>query len=324
VGDTVNATLTYENADGFGDQHRVDSMTDTIFHDAGDESSGNLIAAPVTLNVGETVTRTDDYVIQATDAVDPPHFLADENEVSGVDLGTTLPFNLTFQAFIQVLRPCIDITKVCEFVGTPENPTIEYIFTVTNCGDTTLFSVTVVDDNGTPGDPSDDVTFPIPDLDPGETHSETNTYTATVNPSINTVVAKGFDILGLSDPAGDTVENKGRVTATDNCTVEIPCNPAIEVTKVCEVVGEIGSLTVNYSGTVSNAGNVTLTGVTVVDDKGGAPINIPDLAPGDSQPYSGSYTLPPDTACSTEVSDEVTATATFAAICPPVKRAHSQ
>jgi hypothetical protein len=154
--------------------------------------------------------------------------------------------------------------------------------------------------------------------------SATLTYIATSNPSINTVDAKGFDILGLADPAGDTVANKGRVTDTDNCTVNILCNPGIAVTKICDVVKNVdGTFTVNYSGTVTNTGDVILNGVTVTDDQGGAPINIGQLAVGGSAPYSGSYNLPATTPCSTDVTDNVTATGTFASICPAVNGGHT-
>jgi len=329
VGDTVNATLTYQDTDGFGDSHRVDSMIDRVLHTSGAVDSPNLIVAPVTLTVGQTVTRSHSYTILATDATAAPHFLADENVVAGEDLGTGLPFSLTFQALIKVLRPAITITKTCELTGTPENPVITYTFNVCNTGDTDLYNVTVVDDNGTPGNPADDQTFTIGPAFPtvalavGACVSQTHTYTATINPSINTVVAKGFDILGVSDPAGDTPENKGRVTATDDCTVTIPCNPAIDVTKTCTVVGTLGNLSVNYNGVVSNPGDVILHNVTVQDNKGGAAIPLGDIAPGGSAPYSGSYTLPADTACDVDVTDEVTATGTFATICPPVNGVHT-
>src|SRR5262249_5499851 len=47
----------------------------------------------------------------------------------------------------------------------------------------------------------------------------------------------------------------------------------------------------NYTVTVTNTGNVTLTGVTVVDPLTGQNISGVTLAPGASQTYNTSYTL---------------------------------
>ncbi len=334
VGDVVNARLNYINADTFGDAHRVDSMVDSVFHTSGTVNSPNLLAAPVTLaNLGDGVERQHTFIIEPTDGTDPsstpPFVLTDRNTVLGVDLGTGLPFELTFRAGIVVLRPAIDITKTCRLIGDANNPVIEFTLTIRNTGqaNTKLFNIRVVDNNGTPGNPADDVTFGdgvpagdvIPDLDPGATHVITGTYVATSNPSVNTATVVAFDALGRVDPNCPGA----RVTDTATCEVSIPCNPAIRVTKDCVVVGQLGAFIVNYSGTVFNDGNVPLTGITVQDNKGGAPINVGNLAPGASAPYAGSYSLPANTPCSTDVSDTVTATGTFPAICAAIGGVHT-
>src|SRR5262249_59826704 len=46
-----------------------------------------------------------------------------------------------------------------------------------------------------------------------------------------------------------------------------------------------------YSGAVTSSGNVTLTGVTVVDPLTGQDISGVTLAPNESQTYNTSYTL---------------------------------
>src|SRR5207249_2597335 len=73
-----------------------------------------------------------------------------------------------------------------------------------------------------------------------------------------------------------------------------------------------GTVTVNYNGTVSNTGTAALSGVSVVDNKGGSPIPLGSIAGGASQNYNGSYTLPASTPCSADVSDSVNATGTVA------------
>src|SRR5262249_41461010 len=142
------------------------------------------------------------------------------------------------------------------------------------------------------------------------------TYIPKSNPSTDTITAVGHDFLNVEDPQNSFV------TCQKSCTVNIPCNPKIAVTKQCTVVKNAdGTYTVNYNGTVSNTGDVTLTGVTVQDDKGGAPISIGTLFPAgspvgnSSAPYSGSYTLPATTPCNTDVSDNVTARGTYDSLC---------
>jgi uncharacterized repeat protein (TIGR01451 family) len=57
-----------------------------------------------------------------------------------------------------------------------------------------------------------------------------------------------------------------------------------------------------YSGTVSNAGNITLTDITVFNSVNGASqpvLGLAALAPGESAPYVSSYIVPPDS-CGTD------------------------
>ena len=56
---------------------------------------------------------------------------------------------------------------------------------------------------------------------------------------------------------------------------------------LADAVGDV----LNYTVTVTNTGNVTLTGVTVVDPLTGQSISGVTLAPGASQTYNTSYTL---------------------------------
>jgi len=86
------------------------------------------------------------------------------------------------------------------------------------------------------------------------------------------------------------------------------CHPLITVTKDCTaVVNSAGDgVDVTFSGQVCNTGNITLTNVTLTDDKGGV-TNPPasTIAPGGCSPYSGSYS---STSCAN--TDTVTVTAT--------------
>ena len=86
--------------------------------------------------------------------------------------------------------------------------------------------------------------------------------------------------------------------------------PALRVTKECQD-GFGATCEIAISGIVANEGNIELTDVTVVDDSGTPGDTADDqvvfgpatLAPGESQPWSGSYTPPDPSANFVLVSD---------------------
>ena len=73
--------------------------------------------------------------------------------------------------------------------------------------------------------------------------------------------------------------------------------PQIVVTKVCPPTAVRPGEVLQYSGTVSNAGNITLVDVTIVNTQpsAGSPVLGPiTLAPGESVTYYASYLVSPD------------------------------
>jgi uncharacterized repeat protein (TIGR01451 family) len=66
--------------------------------------------------------------------------------------------------------------------------------------------------------------------------------------------------------------------------------PCIDVTKDCTDPTGQCDLEIPYAGVVTNCGNETLANVTVTDAPSGQVFNIGTLAPGESAPYSSSYT----------------------------------
>lgn len=118
---------------------------------------------------------------------------------------------------------CIDVTKSCTDAVEPGDP-IPFSGTVTNCGTDVvqvLENVTVVDDNGTPADPSDDFTvFGATYLAAGASATFSGSYLPATSPSTNTVTATGHYLAS------------GIVTATASATCSQP-----EESAGCRVTG---------------------------------------------------------------------------------------
>jgi uncharacterized repeat protein (TIGR01451 family) len=287
IGDVVSVRVTIFNLDTFGHPHLVTNVSDKVFHTSGTTDTGNLLplfGGSFTLtNFGDS--RNFDplhtYVVAPNDPVE----LVDEALAVSRDGGNGLRYTATPQAALAIVHPAITVTKDCLYVGTPDNPLVRFSGVVSNAGDITLTNVTVVDDAGTPGNPADDTTFFIGTLAVGQAASFIGTNLAVVNPHSNRVVASAIDETGPSSPASF-------VRATNSCSANIPCTPAIQVTKSCPAVPPLYGTLLTYTGTVTNTGNVTLQNVIVVDDKP-APNTVvfgpATLAPGAGASFTGSY-----------------------------------
>ncbi|KEA62102.1 putative internalin [Marinobacterium lacunae] len=181
----------------------------------------------------------------------------------------------------------IEVTKECsaEVVSEGDQVMVSFGGTVTNTGGLDLM-VTVEDDMGTPGDTSDDqVVFGPQMLAAGAS--------ANYSGSFNTMDISSHDVVIATGTRGSA-----SVMASDFADCDAYVNEVLDVDKSCIASLSTDGTVVNveFSGTVYNNGNTKLTNVSVVDD-GGTPgdtsddttVNIGDLAPGASAPYSGSY-----------------------------------
>jgi hypothetical protein len=174
--------------------------------------------------------------------------------------------------------------------------------TVSNPGNVTLINVMVannyqVDCYSRTNGP---VIGPIT-LAPGASYNFSGSYTAPLSccEVMDTLTASGQDRC-----AGT------RVTATATSICPLLSTPRITVARVCPAspvpVGGVFA----YSGTVSNAGDVVLTNVFVLSAKPNANTTVlgpMTLAPGETEVFSGSYTV---TANSNPSTDTVTANGT--------------
>lgn len=161
------------------------------------------------------------------------------------------------------------VTKVADAsaVGTPAHAgdTITYTFTVSNTGNVTVSGVTVADP--LPGLSTISYTWPTPAspgrLAPGEVVTATATYEVTqgdidAGRVDNTATATG------QDPVGATV-----TAPSVSATTPLAAAGALVATKTADAsaVGSPAAVgdTITYAFTVSNTGNVTVSGVTVSD-----------------------------------------------------------
>ncbi len=291
IGDEATVQMTVFNLDFVAHSITLTSLVDVVFFQSGAVTSLNLFAGNpggVTLpSLSDFYTTNTTYIVELGDTSIAPNFsafkLVDTAFTRGIDDGTGLEVTASAPAILDILIPSILVTKECALTGTLDNPIVTYSGIVSNTGNTLLTNVVVVDDNATPGDTSDDVSYPIGDLAVAQSAPYNGTYLATGTLSTNTVVAFGTDALDL------TVSN------TANCTVEIDCNPSIVVTKACPADPVPAGSDITVSGTVTNTGNVTLFDVLVVNDQ-----PVPEtvvfgpvtLAPGEGAAFTATYATP--------------------------------
>ncbi len=259
------------------------------------------IGSVITIGVGSTVTNVLFYAPNGT------IHLHNAGAYTGFEgVGKSIVVQPVTIASPPTPQTCIAVTKACTDATAPGGA-IQFTGTVSNCGAEPLNNVTVVDDNGTPGNTGDDKTVLGPiTLAVGESKPFSGSYIpGHSGASTDTVTATGTGAT-TSTPVSQ------KASATCNVPVAAPC---IDVTKQCTDATSPGGA-ILFSGTVRNCGNEALNNVTVVDDNG-TPGNTGDdktvlgpttLALGESKPFSGSYTP----ANSGQSTDTVTATGTSA------------
>jgi hypothetical protein len=180
-------------------------------------------------------------------------------------------------------HPAIFVSQSCPTNSVLQGGLLTYTGIVRNIGDIVLTNVIVMSDR--PG--SNTVVFTSVSLAPGASAAFSGSYLVPTNCCVvsSTVLATGQGCAGV----------KVSDTATRTCTVLT--FPKLSITKIC-VEGELrpGDL-LSYGGSVSNSGNITLIGVTVVNSQtpNRGPIFGPaTLAPGESFQYTASYVVPAD------------------------------
>ena len=163
--------------------------------------------------------------------------------------------------------------------GVEVGDTVTYKVTVSNTGNVTVKNIALTDSKVT-------LTEAPFTLAPGETHELTYTYTVTqadvdAGEINNTVTATGKDPKD-KDVTGSANAKVTTVTATPALTVEKTASPTSNV--------KVGD-TVTYTVTVTNSGNVTVSGIEMSDTLVTLTEKAFDLAPGAEKTITYTYTV---------------------------------
>ena len=329
VDETISYTFTVTNEGNVSLSfvEVTDPLITTITGPTGDtDGDGELDVTETWIYTGTYAITQDD--IDAGEVVNQASAKANDpmgNVVSDLsDESSVLEDDPTIVGLCQ--DPAIAIVKTGIFNDENQNDcadvdeTISYTFTVTNEGNVSLSTVVVTDPliatiTGPTGDTDGDG-----ELDVTETWIYTGTYAITqvdidAGEVINQATAEGTapDATIVSD-----LSDESSVLEDDPTVIELCQNPVIALIKTgvindtngngCADVGE----TIEYSFTVFNVGNVTLTNITVADPLvtvAGGPIT---LEPGatDGTSFTAIYTITQTDIDAGFVENQATATGT--------------
>ncbi len=176
----------------------------------------------------------------------------------------------------EVKNPGIEITKNASGSPTRAGDTISYSFTVTNTGNRPLTGIAVTD----PLLGSTPITCAATSLAPGASTTCTPASAYTVLQSdVETGSVANTASVAATPPSGEGAA--GSVTDTDSRTVTIPRTPMLKIVKAAGGSPYVAGDTITYTFTVTNTGNVVVTGVGVDDPKlSGVTCTPTTLAPG--------------------------------------------
>ena len=247
----------------------------------------DVASADGELDVGETWSYTASHVVTQAE-IDAGAPIVN---VATADSNQTGPD--TDDASVVVEQaPGLNIVKDASVAGGTANAAgevIDYNITVQNTGNQTLTGVTVADPFISNLTLVADAASADGELDVGETWSYTASHVVT-----QAEIDSGNDIVNVA-----TADSSQTGPDTDDASVAVEQAPAIAVDKaIANITGGNGNTVadaagdvLNYTVTVSNPGNMTLTDVVVTDAMTGLNITGVILAPGESQTYQTSYVL---------------------------------
>ena len=239
------------------------------------------------LDVGETWSYTASHVVTQAE-IDAGTPIVN---VATADSNQTGPD--TDDASITVEQaPGLNIVKDAMVAGGTANmagEVIAYAISVQNTGNQTLTGVTVADPFISNLLRVEDGATADNELDVGETWHYTASHVVT-----QAEIDAGTPIVNVA-----TADSNQTGPDTDDASVMVQQDPDIALDKAIEIITQGNGNTIadaagdvlNYTVTVFNRGNVTLTDVTITDVLTGLIIEGVTLAPGESRTYEASYVL---------------------------------
>ena len=266
AGEVIAYTITVTNTGNV-------TLTNVVVSDAKvglSETIATLAPAGVeTYTRTYTVTQTDVDAGQVVNTATATGKDPDGNDVTDDDTETVTA----------VKSPALTVQKVADTVTLPAvGDLITYTIQVRNTGNVTVTGIVVTD-------PVTGMNESIASLAPGAFQSFTTTHTVTqsdvdAGTVLNTVTATGKDPDG-NDVTGDDTED-----------VPGSKSPSLEITKEASPKGYTAAgEVITYTLTVTNTGNVTLSGVEVKDPLTGLDTVISTLAPLQVETYTQAYTI---------------------------------
>ncbi|WP_181157581.1 LPXTG cell wall anchor domain-containing protein [Microbacterium sp. MYb62] len=285
VGDTVEYTFIATNT---GDQ----TLTDVVISDAKPGLSSleySWPAEPGVLEPGQSATAT--AVYQVTESDRDNRIIQNSATVSG-NPPTGPPVTDADDADVTLPEdPAIELVKdgaLADGGAGTVGDTIEYTFTATNTGNVTLTDVSISDElKGL-----SEIVYAWPGetgvLAPGESVTATATYALT-QADVDAGSVDNHAFVTGAPPTGDPVRDD------DEVNTPLPQHAAIGIVKTGTLSGD----KIDYTFLVTNTGNVTLSGVEIVDKLQGLsaitygswPSEPGVLAPGESVTATADYTV---------------------------------
>ncbi|MFZ9042786.1 MAG: beta strand repeat-containing protein, partial [Ilumatobacteraceae bacterium] len=295
VGDTITYTFSVTNT---GDDVLSDvTVTDDKIADADitcPDGTGNVVAS---LASGASTECSATYSLTQAD-VDAGSVTNIGTVTAGAGAGPvtdddTATVTIDRSASLSVLKSAgeiVDTDDPADVAG-DAGDTITYTYTVSSTGNVTLTAVTVTDDKIAGADIScDDVAegdYVIDSLVPGDDVSCTAVYTLTqadvdAGSVTNEVSVSGTAPEGVPAPESATDSETVAITRSAALSVSKSAGPVADTDAEPNGAGDPGD-TITYTYAVSNTGNVTLTEVTVTDNKiASSGISCDDVESGDN------------------------------------------
>ena len=197
--------------------------------------------------------------------------------------------------------PILALIKTCALVPAAPGQFTTVSGVVSNAGCVMLTNVFVYNDEP---DPNTQLLGPIT-LGPGQA---TNFFSSYRLPPDRCSYVETVSATGQDARYGHT----GKASVPTVCPTAV--NPGLAIIKNCPPFPVLPGQPLLFSGVVSNAGNITLTEVTILNNQ--VSTNVPVLGPislavGESANFSGSYLVPvPAAACAASITDVVSASGT--------------